>query len=481
MVEESSETTYTVTIQRVKNEAARAVVTRTLAGVTKNAPLEQIQVKMQKLPWTISRRASEQKARRLVQLLGKLGAVVEVQPPLSGVATPQDVSQTQILSRDGLGSEPGVTAPPSISDTSEDREKALRPIELIPKPSLTPLTLEPVQPAVEEETRGRDDVELELEPLTLGGILDRSFQICRGHFWKLFTIVVIPWLLTAIIALIGGAGAVFLGVTRQYLEGIPFWVLILLGVTVVPAIVIVWSLAFFVAQGALIHAVSSIYLGRSVMIGQAYRFVMGRLGKFVGTSFLMIPIMLGLTAILGLAGGLLALVGYGFFLLFKELTSSGWWSAFTWPLLTWILLGCTLVYTYVLTKLFLADKVVIMEDIGYTKAFRRSWNLLTVVSKDTPPLDYVLRFVLLLQIFILLNLAIGFLFQVPALLFALFVPEPKIVATIIKHVLNNLGGVIAGLYGTVAGVLFYYDLRNRKEGFDLKMLASVTDRGAEHD
>lgn len=475
MVEESSETTYTVTILRVKNEAARAVVTRTLSGVTKNAPLEQIQVKMQKLPWTISRRASEQKARRLVQLLGKLGAVLEIQPPLPGIVVPQDVSQTQIMSRDELASQPGLHVPAGPDSTSGARDGAEPPLELIPQPSRPVLTLEPVKPALEEETPDRDDAELELEPLTLGGILDRSFQICRRHFWKLLTIVAIPWLLTALVGPVALVAVLFPALTKQYLQGIPFWMWIVLGVTVLPAILIVWMLAFFVAQGALVHAVSNIHVGRPVMIRQAYRFVLGRLGKYVGTSALMIPIMLGLTVLLGIAGGLVALVGYGFFLLFKELTSSGWWSAFTWPLLTWILLGCTLVYTYVLTKLFLADKVVIIENLGYTKALRRSWNLLTVASKDTPPLDYVIRFVLLLQIFLLLNLAISFLFQVPALLFALFVSEPKFISTIVKHVMNNLGGIIAGLYGTVAAVLFYYDLRNRKEGFDLKMPASVTD------
>jgi hypothetical protein len=33
--------------------------------------------------------------------------------------------------------------------------------------------------------------------------------------------------------------------------------------------------------------------------------------------------------------------------------------------------------------------------------------------------------------------------------------------------------VIGGIFGAVCLVVYYYDIRNRKEGFDLKMLANI--------
>jgi len=46
-----------------------------------------------------------------------------------------------------------------------------------------------------------------------------------------------------------------------------------------------------------------------------------------------------------------------------------------------------------------------------------------------------------------------------------------IVGPVVQQLLSNFGGVIGGIFGGVCLVVFYYDIRSRKEGFDLKMLA----------
>ncbi len=215
----------------------------------------------------------------------------------------------------------------------------------------------------------------------------------------------------------------------------------------------------YLAQGAMIHAVSSVYLGRQIVIKEAYRFVLGRLGRFFLTSCLFVISAVGLTVFPILMGVLL-------FYLFRELTSSGWWSALTW-------LPLSLIPLYGITKLLLWDKVVIIENGAYLRALKRSWDLLSGKADSPWPRGYFTRLVILLNLFMLVYLAIHTLFRIPALLIALLIPEPRFVGTVVEQFLTSAGSLVAGIFGSVGMVVFYYDIRNRKEGFDLKMLSEM--------
>jgi hypothetical protein len=216
---------------------------------------------------------------------------------------------------------------------------------------------------------------------------------------------------------------------------------------------------FYLSQGAIIYAVSSIYLGRDVLVKEAYRFVLGRLGRFFLTSCLMALAAFGFVAFSAIIGGLL-------FGAFRVATSSGWWSAVTWPLLA-------LISMYGITKLLLFDKVVIIEDVAYGKALKRSWDLLTGKADSPWPRGYFLRLVILLNLFFLVNIAINIVFRTPAAIFSVLVSEPQWLGAIVNQVFTSIGSLVAGVFGSVGLVVFYYDIRNRKEGFDLKMLTGL--------
>jgi hypothetical protein len=308
--------------------------------------------------------------------------------------------------------------------------------------------------------RGLDEgVGFEIEPMTLGGILDRAFQICRGYFWKLFAVAAIPWLITMAMFAVIAIVAVLVGINFRTLGSTSTVVLIILGITVIPSVLVVAIALFYLSQGALIHAVSSIYLGREILVREAYRFVLSRLGKYFLTSMLFVLAVFGFTIVS-------AVIVAIFYFLFAQFTSSGWWSAVTWlPLffLCW----------YCITKLLIFDKVVIIEDIAYGQALSRSWNLLTGKAEGVWPSRYWVRFNLLISIFVLINITISLIFQTPATVMKLTVPHIQLYASILEQILSQLGNLIAGLFGSVCMVVFYYDIRNRKEGFDLKMLSSI--------
>ena len=304
----------------------------------------------------------------------------------------------------------------------------------------------------------------EIEPLTLGGILDRSFQICRIQFWKLLAITAIPWLIGIALAVAVVLAAVVAGITTHFVADIPPWFLVLVGTPVIIALLIAWMLLFYISQGALIHAVSSIYLGRNVVVGDAYRFVWPKLGKFFWTSSLFVGGVLVLLFCATIAGVL-------FFVLIRLLTDSDAWAAvatsfFALPLLFGV--------SYPPIKWSLADKVVIIEDIAYVKALLRSWRLMTGKIDGPWPRGYFTRWSLLFVLFLLINIGISLLFQMPVTVIQIAAPKTAIWMTIFGEVAKTVGSLITGLFGSVCWVVFYYDIRNRKEGFDLRMLSGVT-------
>ena len=68
---------------------------------------------------------------------------------------------------------------------------------------------------------------------------------------------------------------------------------------------------------------------------------------------------------------------------------------------------------------------------------------------------------------------ISMLFQAPITIATILLPHYELVGKILGQVTSNLANVIAGLFNSVCMVVFYYDIRNRKEGFDLKMLSRM--------
>jgi len=455
MAKDSPDTLHTIIITAIRDEAGKAQVVEALTRITKGATAEEILARVKSLPWTLTRRATTKRASQVVKLLERRGASVKVIPPLPEAPIMRDVAETQILPSAELLSQTQVmSATQFLPIPGEEPAAGEKKPPPAPKTGTTP----PAPPASGVPPKGEV---YHIEPLSLGGILDRTFQICRRNFWKLIAIVAVPWLATIIVGALAAAVIGVVGLTLKSLQAMSGWVLALIGVTVIPSVVVVLAVIFYLSQGALIHAVSSIYLGRDVLVGEAYRFVLNRLGRFFLTSLLFVTAVGAFTLAPILAGVIL-------FFVFQQVTSSGWWSAIFW-------LPLMLVPAYGILKLLLFDKVVIIEDVAYVSALKRSWDLMVGKAEGDWPRGYFLRLVILLHLFLLINITIYMLFQAPASIFALLVSDWPILGNIVSQVFSNVGSLIGGIFGSVCIVVFYYDIRNRKEGFDLQMLAGITE------
>jgi len=379
---------------------------------------------------------------------------------------------------------PSKTVEPERLRASEERQPVAPVVETAPSaPEVSPIPFskpvpdfgptppteehlpEPSVPSKERHERvaelpAPDESALSIEPLTLGGILDRTFQLCRRHFWPLLGIVAIPWLAIIAIAVVAVAVVGIYGLTGESLGETVTWAVIVVAALAIPSVLVAIVGLYFVSTAAVIHAVSLAYLGRAVRIRAAYSFVFQRLGRYFFTSMLFTVAVVLMIAAAPVAG-------VAFYILSSLVTSSGWWSAVTWPFLL-------LIPMYAFTKFLLFDKVVIIEDVAYIQALRRSWQLLSGKADSSWPKSYFVRLVILLNLFFFINIAISLLFSTPAtIIAALFPGSIAIVGKVIGQILEHTGSVVAGLFGSVCLVVFYYDIRHRKEGFDLKMLAGI--------
>ncbi len=187
METDSSDTPRTVTITAIKDDAGKRTVAENLSRITSGQPpVERILARLDTLPWTVTRKASVKSARKLVSLLQNLGASVEISPPI-----PPDTIVGTV--------EPPATASPITPPPAAKYENEVVTPKATVDHQAFPLKEKIIR---SEKNETADSGEFILEPLSLGGILDRTFQICRAHFWKLLVIAGIPILLIGGIALV---------------------------------------------------------------------------------------------------------------------------------------------------------------------------------------------------------------------------------------------------------------------------------------
>jgi hypothetical protein len=248
-----------------------------------------------------------------------------------------------------------------------------------------------------------------LRPLTVGEILDTSFSLYRRHFSALATVALVC------------TGAPL--VLRLFLEagGGIFTNLVLFALYLVSLVVL-----SLVATGATVFIVSESYLGRPIAAREALARATPYLGRILVASLLM-----------GLA------VGLGFLLL----------------VIPGIILG---------VGLALAIPAVVLEPgMSASGALSRSWEL----TRGSRWRIFGLGLTLLVLLYVPFIAITG--------LFALILPGTSVGSVGLTSVSAIVALAIGGLVQMLIYPLFYcvltvayYDLRVRKEGFDLELLAS---------
>jgi hypothetical protein len=262
---------------------------------------------------------------------------------------------------------------------------------------------------------------LDLRPLSLGELLDRTFFLYRRNFLMFIGIAAIPYLF--VLAILFFSGLFIYGLPGR--NGLPSSAqiagMVVAGVLIFAAAIAVF-VAFLYSAGASVMAVSEIYAGRTPTIRGSFQLVRGKAGAIFG-----VMVLSGLI----LMGGFLALVIPGL---------------------------------YLLCRIPVATAATLIEGASPGEAIRRSFDLTR---------DFAGRAALIYLLAAALTYGVGLLFQIPSfVLMAMSGGQSHLMVlwTILGQVGNVLGGVLIAPVHTIAFALFYYDLRVRKEAFDLQMM-----------
>jgi hypothetical protein len=296
----------------------------------------------------------------------------------------------------------------------------------------------------------------ELRPLSLGQLLDRAFLLYRRNFWLFAGIMVIPSCVALPMQffLLRSRGVPFpwnkpspQSQSQAYVFGFVF----------------VYWIIYSVAQAATTFAVANAYLGRLSTIRESYGKIRGRFLRLIGVTLGVGIRLFGLVFLVSLVAvvGVVLVVG----ITSANVAPGG----NTFVIVTSVLLVVGVGFTlWFCVRYAVSLPATLLEDLSANAAIRRSVQL----SRGRRGQIFV---AILLGLVVLY--AMAFLFQGPfyagiAVMGLKGQLPPWLILAM--SVSSAIGGAIAGPLLMIILVLCYYDLRIRKEGFDLQhMMTSL--------
>jgi hypothetical protein len=254
----------------------------------------------------------------------------------------------------------------------------------------------------------------ELKPLTVGAILDQTFLILKDHFGlflKIMLCLSLPVGLVFNFIITHNMPPPAANPTPEELAENLQTQFQFISRTMMPVAALIFFFVAPLTAGAIIHATTQIYFGKTVTVGGAYRVALKRAIPMIGTWMLMFLFLLG--------GGLLCCLP-GILAYF--------WCA-------------------------LASSIVVVEGVSGFAAIRRSFHLM-----QSSWLEHYLQYFLLnvVLFFIHWGVAVGPQFMMERHL-------AVIVGTLLQAVTTPLGLIWV--------LVFYFSCRCRAENFDLVELA----------
>jgi hypothetical protein len=307
-------------------------------------------------------------------------------------------------------------------------------------------------------------MESNLRPMSLGEILDRTAQLYRENFVLFAGIFAIY----AGIALIFNLLLIGLGELLKHMH----WAATQITYVTVAGGIVEMLILFLLAGSsiaAISRAVAWVHLGQQATIRGAYRSILPRMGRYIW--LMTITVVVVYTPILLLYGGFFGSMAY--YGLFKQGVLAAQpgaapnpQQAFTVILIAgifFLLLIPVGIYTVIMSLRYtLALPASVVEDLPARQSLRRS----VLLSKGSRGRIFVLA--LLIGA---IKLGLGMITQIFTLVTAVknhgqLGPGISAVSQIIAFFTNSFLGPI---YAT--GVtLFYYDMRVRKEGYDIEWM-----------
>ena len=421
----TTEQRFTIWLVRIKRGAELEKLIGGLHRIFKKKTREEIDQALNRLPLAIGRVTQKEKAQNIKDFLESVGGILEI------TATQPVHSSTK------------VEAPEKDKHERAETEDRLAPAV-------------GDQPPLKEERRSKPRVHagIQLNPMGIGELLDKSFRLMRQYFWLFFLIALVP---QGVSFLVSKGSQIFLGEfgigTPTMAMGVGF------GVSGLLALVVFIILQFW-AQGALIHAVSETYLGHTTSVMGSFGAMRRLLGRLLGTMMLFVILVALVPVFTGMVMAILLPI----------LSKLGVGKVFIGLLVFIVIVIAVWVFFRLFLNWLLIDKVVVLEGKGWVKALKRSTELMNGRSEPGFWKSNKMKAALILLLGFLIAIGIQLIFQIPGLVFGIILKGNLVVQTVLEA-LNTIGNSLATAFTATAMILYYYDIRLRKEGFDLKMMA----------
>lgn len=311
-------------------------------------------------------------------------------------------------------------------------------------------------------------------PLGIGQLLDRVFRLYRLRFGRLVLTTAIFFVPLAVLSalLLGVAMSSYFDLILNAVERptLDEEGLLLAGGTTIGLSLLMAGFALILGAAAFLATLAqadATVNGQEMPVGASVRVGLSRFWTFVGLSLLVALIAVGVLIVIYLGVFLAALLFAGLLAGLSAMTDGSDLVAVGALVLIMVLLfGLILIMilplAFLATRWFVAPVVILTERCGPVAALRRSWRLTE---------GSVWRLFGLLILMFVLN---GVVLSLPLTLIQFFA-----VILLTTQLLGAVNGVLTGLsylisilwypFLALTLVLVYYDLRVRKENFDLEL------------
>lgn len=270
----------------------------------------------------------------------------------------------------------------------------------------------------------------DLRPMTIGEVLDRMFRLYKERFWLFAGIMCFPYIVLFVVNTSFGLLARNTRALTQAGSVSPD-AAITAGLTILGASLLVLVVTFVVTgvgHAATTFAVSDLYLDRPVSVRGAFAHLRGHVLQVLGVIFVT---------------GLIIFVGCIFLIV------------------PGIILAC---------RLGVSVPVAMLEDCWPGRAISRSMELTK---------GFAMQMFLIFILVFALSFGVSIALQMPFTILAA-TPRPHVLPfglMMLQYAFSFIGQVLVGPIGAIAFCLMYYNLRVRKEGFDVEHLMASLDAG----
>jgi hypothetical protein len=312
-----------------------------------------------------------------------------------------------------------------------------------------------------------------IRQLSLGELLDETFRLYRNNFLDFVAIaalVMVPYtLLNFVVQLPFQSQLARLQNPANQIDPfagqspLTFFSGLMFGVVGSILLSLLYVVVFQpILEGALAYAIARRYLDQPTGIGDSFGSALRRALSLIGAR--LIPTLLGFAV-----GAVIFGVVFGItFLLVSRLDGSdggGAIAAFGILFGFGLLVLAMIAVAYFVVRLLFTSQAVMVEGRGTIEAIRRSWRLTQGYFWRTLGLLAVVALI----VFFISAVPAGII-TFPVTLLLRDQPELQLmINTIVSTILN----VLALPFSMVAYTLIYFDLRVRKEGFDLEQQAGA--------